>query len=95
MNKGEEIIGHDSLDVARAGTGLKHGGGIDVHLKLRLATAQDVTLEIRRNVQDEGIAASIHGVVDFGSENLPGFSELDSDRFVTYFAACFAASLAA
>ena len=51
--KGSDLFGQDSVDVAIANTGLRHGGRIDVDLECRLTSGKKVGLEARRDDHDE------------------------------------------
>jgi len=54
-------LGHDDLlRIAGAKAGLDHGGGIDVDLDGRFAAAENIALEVRRDVDDERVSAGVH-----------------------------------
>ncbi|MNJ65573.1 hypothetical protein D3C77_615910 [compost metagenome] len=57
------LAGGDALDVASAGECLAHLGGVHIQLRRRLASGQQVALEVRRDVQGEGVVAGIHAAV--------------------------------
>jgi O-acetyl-ADP-ribose deacetylase (regulator of RNase III) len=56
----------DRLDVAAAGERLGHAGGVDVELDRRRAARQHVALEVRRDVEGEGVEPGIHARVHLG-----------------------------
>src|SRR5690606_35682238 len=58
-----DFAGGNALDVAGAGEGLADLGGVDVELRGWLTPGQQVALEVRRDVQREGVVASIHTAV--------------------------------
>lgn len=70
-------LGHDDgLDVAAAGESLGHAGGIDVELDGRAAPRQHVALEVRRDVEREGVHLGIHARVHFGPGDQIGRHEI-------------------
>jgi hypothetical protein len=53
-----DLAHHHLLDVAAAGEGLGHARGVNVELDRRRLAGQHVALEIRRNIQHEGVVAA-------------------------------------
>ncbi len=59
-----EFIAGDILNVGRTDPGLHDRGGVDVHLERRLLAAQNVALEVRGDVEDEGVAPFVHARIE-------------------------------
>ena len=66
-----DFAGEDLLDIATAGEGLAHAGGVDIELHGRRSPRQHVALEVGRNDQSEGVQPRVHArvhvpIVDHG-----------------------------
>ena len=80
---GDEILhlGQDDLlRIAGAEASLDHGGGVDVDLNGWLAAAENVALEIRRDVDDEGVSAGIHERDDIPLGDRPRHLEIGRQK---------------
>ena len=63
LGMGQEVCylgGNDLLCVAGAKARLHHCGCVDIDLDSGLASTQNIPLEVRRDVDHEGISAAIH-----------------------------------
>ena len=59
------------LDIPIAGKCLAHARGIDVHLNIWLASGEDITLKIRRNIYRKGITPGVQsGIHLIGGDHL-------------------------
>ena len=61
------LAGNDGLDVTAAGEGLSYARRIDVELNFIGATAaiEHVALEVRRDVEGEGVGSLVHAAIHF------------------------------
>ena len=62
--KGELLL-YDAREVRGAGGGLRHGGGVNDEHDARVEPPRPVLLEVRRDVDDEGVLSEVHGGLHF------------------------------
>ncbi|MOA32296.1 hypothetical protein D3C78_1535020 [compost metagenome] len=63
---GRQFLLENPSDVAGAHERLAHGRGVDVELQRRFASCEQVGLEVGGHVNDKGVAATVHDLVQFG-----------------------------
>ena len=59
------LAGNDALDIAAAGEGLPYARRVDVELNFipAAATIQHVALEVRRDIEGEGVGPLVHAAI--------------------------------
>ena len=60
-----DFLGADHLDIARTGEGHAHLRGINVELDRRAMPGKYIALEIRWDIEGEGVLPGVHAVIHF------------------------------